>query len=228
MKKIRVTVPGGETVEAAPGTRAGDIGAPGAAAPDGRRIVAAAVDGAAVDLARPVTEDCSVEWVPLDSPEGIGILRHSTAHLMAQAVQSLFPGTQVTIGPTTRRASTTTSSATSRSRRRDREDRGTDARTGGQDLSIAREELSKAEAIELFRGMGEDYKVEILSAIPEDTVSLYRQGDWVDLCRGPQSAQHRLHPGLQAHLGGRAYWRGDEKNEMSSASTAPRSRPERS
>ncbi|MDE0032381.1 MAG: threonine--tRNA ligase [Deltaproteobacteria bacterium] len=213
MNNIRVTVPGGETVEAARGTRAGDIGSSGA--PDGRRIVAAAVDGAAVDLARPVTEDCAVEWIPLDSPEGIDILRHSTAHLMAQAVQSLFPGTQVTIGPTTqegfyydfKRDKPFTPEEIEEIEERMRE-------LAGEDLSIAREELSKAEAIELFHGMGEDYKVEILSAIPEDTVSLYRQGDWVDLCRGPHLPSTGFIQAFKLTSVAGAYWRGDEKNEM--------------
>ena len=215
MNNIRVTVPGGETVEAAAGIRAGDIRASGAGAPDGGRIVAAAVDGAAVDLARPVTEDCTVEWIPLDSAEGIDILRHSTAHLMAQAVQSLFPGTQVTIGPTTqegfyydfKRDKPFTAEEIEKIEERMRE-------LAGQDLSIAREELSRAEAIELFRGMGEDYKVEILSAIPEDTVSLYRQGDWVDLCRGPHLPSTGFIQAFKLTSVAGAYWRGDEKNEM--------------
>ncbi len=215
MNNIRVTVPGGETVEAVPGIRALDIRASGAAAPDGRRIVAAAVDGAAVDLARPVTEDCAVEWIPLDSPEGIDILRHSTAHLMAQAVQSLFPGTQVTIGPTTqegfyydfKRDKPFTPEEIEKIEERMRE-------LAGQDLPIAREELPKAEAIELFRGMGEEYKVEILSEIPEDIVSLYRQGDWVDLCRGPHLPSTGFIQAFKLTSVAGAYWRGDEKNEM--------------
>ena len=192
-----------------------DIRASGAPAPDGRRIVAAAVDGAAVDLARPVTEDCAVEWIPLDSPEGIDILRHSTAHLMAQAVQSLFPGTQVTIGPTTqegfyydfKRDKPFTPEEIEKIEERMRE-------LAGQDLPIAREELPKAEAIELFRGMGEEYKVEILSAIPEDIVSLYRQGDWVDLCRGPHLPSTGFIQAFKLTSVAGAYWRGDENNEM--------------
>ncbi len=212
MKKIRVTVPGGETLEAAPGTRAGDIGTPPS---DGRRIVAAAVDGAAVDLARPVVEDCAVAWIPLDSPAGVDILRHSTAHLMAQAVQSLFPGTQVTIGPTTqegfyydfKRDKPFTPEEIEKVEERMRE-------LAGQDLSITREELPKDEAIELFRDMGEDYKVEILSGIPDGTVSLYRQGEWVDLCRGPHLPRTGFIQAFKLTSVAGAYWRGDEKNEM--------------
>ena len=212
MKKIRVTVPGGETLEAAPGTRAGDIGTPPS---DGRRIVAAAVDGAAVDLARPVVEDCAVDWIPLDSPAGVDILRHSTAHLMAQAVQSLFPGTQVTIGPTTqegfyydfKRDKPFTPEEIEKVEERMRE-------LAGQDLSITREELPKDEAIELFRDMGEHYKVEILSGIPDGTVSLYRQGEWVDLCRGPHLPRTGFIQAFKLTSVAGAYWRGDEKNEM--------------
>ena len=84
----------------------------------------------------------------------------------------------------------------------------------GQDLPIAREELPKAEAIELFRGMGEEYKVEILSAIPEDIVSLYRQGDWVDLCRGPHLPSTGFIQAFKLTSVAGAYWRGDENNEM--------------
>ena len=212
MKKIRVTVPGGETLEAVPGTRAADIGT---LPSGGRRIVAAAVDGAAVDLARPVVDDCAVEWIPLDSPEGVDILRHSTAHLMAQAVQSLFPGTQVTIGPTTRegfyydfkRDKPFTPEEIEKVEERMQE-------LAQQDLSIAREELPKAEAIELFRSMGEDYKVEILDGIPEETVSLYRQGEWVDLCRGPHLPSTGFIQAFKLTSVAGAYWRGDEKNEM--------------
>jgi threonyl-tRNA synthetase len=215
MDKIRVTVPGGEALEAAPGTQAREIAAAGGALSGGRRIVAAAVDGTAVDLTRPVVEDCAVEWIPLDSADGIDILRHSTAHLMAQAVQGLFPGTQVTIGPTTqegfyydfKRDKPFTPEEIEKIEERMRE-------LAGQDLSIAREELSKAEAIELFRGMGEDYKVEILSAIPEETVSLYRQGDWVDLCRGPHLPSTGFIQAFKLTSVAGAYWRGDERNEM--------------
>ena len=211
MEKIRVTLPGGETFEAAPGVRAGDA----APLPSDRRVVAASVDGSPVDLSRPVREDCAFGWIALDSPEGTDILRHSTAHLMAQAVQSLFPGTQVTIGPTTRdgfyydfkRATPFTPDEVEKVEARMRE-------LAQEDLSIAREEWPKAEAMDLFRGMGEDYKVEILSEIPDETVSLYRQGDWVDLCRGPHLPGTGFIQAFKLTSVAGAYWRGDEKNEM--------------
>ena len=212
MRKIRVTIPGGSTVDADPGTRAGDIGAVPA---DGRRVVGVTVNGVAVDLASPLVEDCTVEWIPLDSIEGIDVLRHSTAHLMAQAVQGLFPEVQVTIGPTTqegfyydfKRNKPFTPEEIEMVEDRMRE-------LVEQDLSINREELPKAEAIELFRRMGEDYKVEILSGIPDDTVSLYRQGDWVDLCRGPHLPSTGFIQAFKLTSVAGAYWRGDENNEM--------------
>ena len=206
MRKIRVTIPGGSTVDADPGTRAGDIGAVPA---DGRRVVGVTVNGVAVDLASPLVEDCTVEWIPLDSIEGIDVLRHSTAHLMAQAVQGLFPEVQVTIGPTTqegfyydfKRNKPFTPEEIEMVEDRMRE-------LVEQDLSINREELPKAEAIELFRRMGEDYKVEILSGIPDDTVSLYRQGDWVDLCRGPHLPSTGFIQAFKLTSVAWAYWRG--------------------
>ena len=211
MEKIQVNVPGGETLQVSPGTHAGDVGG----MPSGRRIVAASVDGRAVDLARPLAQSCDVEWIALDSPEGIDILRHSTAHLMAQAVQSLFPGTQVTIGPTTqdgfyydfKRDKPFTPEELEKIEERMRE-------LAGQDLSIAREEVPRDEAIEMFRRMGEDYKVEIISDIPDETVSLYRQGDWVDLCRGPHLPRTGFIQAFKLTSVAGAYWRGDERNEM--------------
>ena len=130
--------------------------------------------------------DATLEWVSPESPEGLDILRHSTAHLMAQAVQDLFPGTQVTIGPTIengfyydfKRSEPFSPEELERIEKRMQE-------LVKADLKVVREELPRGEAIELFRSMGENYKVEIIEGIPDETVSLYRQGDWVDLCRGP-------------------------------------------
>src|SRR5678815_3738321 len=97
MDSIHVTLPDGKSVEVQRGTRIDEI-APSIAT--NGNIVAAKIDGRPVDLSRRLDSDCSLAWVSIDSPDGLDVLRHSTAHLMAQAVQSLFPGTQVTIGPT--------------------------------------------------------------------------------------------------------------------------------
>ena len=178
-------------------------------------IIAAKVDGVAVDLSRTLDKNCALQWITIDSPEGVDILRHSTAHLMAQAVQSLFPGTQVTIGPTIedgfyydfKRAAPFTPEELASIEARMRE-------LAEQNLKITREEMPRNAAIELFRGLGEDYKVAILEEIPEPTVSLYHQGDWVDLCRGPHVPSTGYVRAFKLTGIAGAYWRGDENNEM--------------
>ena len=212
MENIHVRLPDGQTVEVRRGTRIDEIGSGHRADGD---IIAAKVDGRPVDLNRPVEQDCFLEWISIDSPDGLDVLRHSTAHLMAQAVQSLFPGTQVTIGPTIEdgfyydfkrdRAFTAEELEKIEARM---------AEIAQSNLKVSREEMPKSKAIELFRNMGEDYKVAILEEIPDETVSLYRQGDWVDLCRGPHVPSTGAIKAFKLTGVAGAYWRGNEKNEM--------------
>jgi len=212
MENIHVRLPDGQTVEVRRGTRVDEIGSSHRANGD---IIAAKVDGRPVDLNRPVEQDCSLEWISIDSPDGLDVLRHSTAHLMAQAVQSLFPGTQVTIGPTIedgfyydfKRDQAFTAEELEKIEARM-------AEIAKSNLKVSREEMPKSQAIELFRRMGENYKVAILEEIPDDTVSLYRQGDWVDLCRGPHVPSTGVLKAFKLTGVAGAYWRGNEKNEM--------------
>jgi len=213
MENIQVTLPGGKSIEVRRGARIDELISPG----DGnkRDIIAAKVDGRPVDLSRALENDCALEWIPTESPEGLDVLRHSTAHLMAQAVQSLFPGTQVTIGPTIedgfyydfKRGQAFSQEELARIEKRMEE-------LAKSDLKVTREEMPRSQAIELFRKMGEDYKVEIIEAIPEENVSLYRQGDWVDLCRGPHVPSTRFIRAFKLTGVAGAYWRGNEQNEM--------------
>ncbi|HWO40840.1 MAG TPA: threonine--tRNA ligase [Candidatus Eisenbacteria bacterium] len=212
MASVHVTLPGGKSVAVRSGTRLSEI----AAAFDGKReIIAAKVDGRPVDLDRPVEADCTVDWIAADSPEGLDVLRHSTAHLMAQAVQSLFPGTQVTIGPTIengfyydfKRARPFSQEELQEIESRMRE-------IAQSDLKVTREEMARRDAIELFRRMGEEYKVRILEEIEDETVSVYRQGDWIDLCRGPHVPSTSYLKAFKLIGVAGAYWRGDENNEM--------------
>ena len=178
-------------------------------------IIAAKIDGRPVDLSRRLDSDCSLAWVSIDSPDGLDVLRHSTAHLMAQAVQSLFPGTQVTIGPTIedgfyydfKRDRAFTPEEIEKIEARMEE-------IAKSNLKVTREEMPRSQAIELFRGMGEDYKVAIIEDIPDENVSLYRQGDWVDLCRGPHVPSTGAIKAFKLTGVAGAYWRGNEKNEM--------------
>ena len=213
MENIQVTLPGGQSIEVRRGVRIDEL----MSATDGNKkdVIAAKVDGHLVDLSRALEKNCALEWISMDSPEGLDVLRHSTAHLMAQAVQSLFPGTQVTIGPTIdngfyydfKRAEAFSQEELVKIEKRM-------AELAQAKLTITREEVARGEAIEMFRKMGEDYKVEIIQGIPEDTVSLYRQGDWVDLCRGPHVPSTNAVRAFKLTGVAGAYWRGNEQNEM--------------
>ena len=212
MDSVRVTLSDGNSVEIRRGSRIYELAS--LLSIDGG-IIAAKLNGSPVDLSRALDEDCLLEWVAIDSPEGLDVLRHSTAHLMAQAVQSLFPGTQVTIGPTIqdgfyydfKRERPFTPEEIAKIEQRMEE-------LARANLKVTREEMPKAQAIEMFRRMGEDYKVSIIEGIAEDSVSLYRQGDWIDLCRGPHVASTGKLKAFKITGVAGAYWRGDEKNEM--------------
>ncbi len=185
---------------------------------DVRRAVAAQVQTdvvRVVDLSRPLGEDCRVTAVVPESAEGLEVLRHSCAHLMAQAVQRLFPGTEITIGPVIdngfyydfKRPAGFSPDDLVRIEE-------TMRAIVAENLPVSREEVPRDDAVRLFEAMGEHYKVEIIRGIPDDTVSLYRQGEFVDLCRGPHvpSTGHIAAFRLTSVAG--AYWRGDARNEM--------------
>jgi threonyl-tRNA synthetase len=212
MAGIHVTLPDGKTVDVPSGTRVEELATRAGVK---RGIVAAKVNGRLVDLSRALNHNATLEWVLPESPEGLDTLRHSTAHLMAQAVQSLFPGTQVTIGPTIEngfyydfKRSEPFSPEELERVEKCMED------LVKADLKIVREEMPRTEAIELFRRMGEDYKVEIIEGIPDTSVSLYRQGDWVDLCRGPHVPSTAALKAFKLTSVAGAYWRGDSRNEQ--------------
>jgi threonyl-tRNA synthetase len=181
----------------------------------GRELVAARIDGKLVDLSRRLEQDSTVEAISADSPAGLDVLRHSTAHLMAQAVQSLFPGTQVTIGPTIEngffydfappRPFTIDDLPAIEQKMRE---------LAKADLKIERIEVPRQEAISTFARMGEKYKVEIIAGLPDEFVSIYRQGDWMDLCRGPHVPSTRYLRAFKLTSVAGAYWRGDEHNAM--------------
>ena len=212
MDSIHVALPGGKSVDVRRGVRIDEL----VSEFGGKRDpLAAKVDGRLVDLSRTLDRDSTLEWVYPDSPEGLDTLRHSTAHLMAQAVQGLFPGTQVTIGPTIE-------NGFYYDFKRDQpfspeELQSIEARMqelAKADLPIVREEMARGDAIELFRKMGEQYKVEIIEGIPEEKVSLYRQGEWVDLCRGPHVPRTGAIKAFKLTSVAGAYWRGDSRNEQ--------------
>ncbi len=213
MATVAVTTPDGAVHHVEAGTRALDVLK--AAGVLNNQVLAAQANDQVIDLGRPLSEDCRLAPVAADSPLGLEVIRHSTAHLMAQAVKRLFPEVQVTIGPVIengfyydfKRAEPFTPEDLERIEATMRE-------ITKADFKVTREELPRDEAIALFREMGEEYKVEIIAGIPENRVSLYRQGEFVDLCRGPHvPSTGRIKAFKLTSVAG-AYWRGDARNEM--------------
>ena len=181
-----------------------------------RAALAGKVDGKLVDTSFRVEKDTAVSIVTDRDPEGVDILRHSSAHLLAQAVKELFPDAQVTIGPVIengfyydfsyKRPFTPEDLAAIEKRMQE---------IAKKDLPVHRKVMPRDQAVAYFRSLGEHYKAEIIAAIPEkETISLYGQGDWIDLCRGPHvPSTGKLKTFKLMRVAG-AYWRGDSKNEM--------------
>ena len=169
-----------------------------------------------VDLSHRIDTDAALAIITDKSPEGVDIIRHSTAHLLAHAVKELFPDAQVTIGPVidngfyydfSYKRPFTPEDLEAIERRM--------SEIAKREIGVAREVWSRERAVEFFKGIGEHYKAEIIASIPSDQdVSLYRQGDFIDLCRGPHvPSTGKLKVFKLTKLAG-AYWRGDSKNEM--------------
>lgn len=181
-----------------------------------KATLAGRVDGRLVDLSYVIDHDATVAIITGRDPEGLELIRHSTAHLMAQAVKQLFPEAQVTIGPAIENGFYYDFSY---SRAFTPDDlKAIEARMDEivkQDLPVERQEMDRDEAVKFFENMGEHYKAEIIASIPQgEVISLYRQGDFIDLCRGPHvpsTGKLKVHK-LMKVAG--AYWRGDSKNEM--------------
>jgi len=210
--QITVTVAGSGTARLARGVTVGE-----ALGPAARGAVAALVDGdeKAVDLFRPLDSDCTLTPVPASAPAALDVIRHSAAHLLAQAVKRLYPEAQVTIGPVIEDGFYYDFQYDPGFSPDDLERISAEMeKIVKENLPISREVVSAEDAIALFSGMGEHFKVEIIRGLGEAHVSLYRQGEFVDLCRGPHvPSTGRLAAVKLPHVAG-AYWRGNENNPM--------------
>ena len=188
---------------------AGDIGAGLAKA-----TLAGVVNGREVDASFQIEGDAELRIITGRDDQALEILRHSTAHLLAQAVQQLFPGTQVTIGPTVDDGFYYDFAADHNFTLEDLEK--IEARMKelvASDLPVTRRVTSREDAVALFKGMGEHYKVEIIEDLPADEeISLYQQGDWMDLCRGPHVPSTGKLGAFKLTKVAGAYWRGDSNN----------------
>ena len=212
---MQVQLPDGSQKEVPDNATVADV-----AASIGKRLakdaIAGKVNGKVVDVYAKVPSGARVEIVTPKTPEGLDTIRHSTAHLMAMAVQELFPGTQVTIGPVIENGffyDFGTDRPFSDEDLRHIEEKMSEL--AKRDLPIRREEWNRDEAVKVFDKIGEKYKVEIIKSIPGDeTLSVYRQGEWFDLCRGPHVPSTGKLGAFKLLSVAGAYWRGDEHNAM--------------
>ncbi|MGA1847076.1 threonine--tRNA ligase [Deferribacter abyssi] len=180
-----------------------------------KQAVAGIINGEMVDIYCKVNDGDKVKIITERDKNGLEVLRHSTAHLMAQAVKRLFKNVKVTIGPTIEDGFYYDFDIDTPFTEDDLEKIEAEmSRIAKENLPIRRKEVTKKEAIELFKKLGEDYKVEIINELEEDIVSVYEQGEFVDLCRGPhlESTGKIKYFKLLSVAG--AYWRGDENNKM--------------
>jgi len=215
MSQLKITLPDGSVREFSKPTTAYAI-----ASAIGKRLgeaaIGAKVDGHEYDVLRPIESDAKVAILTKDSKEGLEILRHSTAHLMAQAVKELYPGSQLTIGPVIEDGFFYDIDSPTQITVDDLPK--IEKRMGeivARKLEVSRKEFPRPEAIALFDKLGEKYKIELINSFPPDEpVSAYQQGDFIDLCRGPHVPNtERIGKFKLLSVAG-AYWRGDEKNKM--------------
>src|SRR5882762_7106379 len=181
-----------------------------------KAALAARVNGKLVDTSYVIAEDANLAILTDKDPEGLEVIRHSTAHLLAQAVKELFPEAQVTIGPVIedgfyydfayQRPFTPEDLAAIEAKMTE---------LVRADEKVTRRVMARDEAVKFFRGLGEIYKAEIIASIPEkEQISLYGQGNWVDLCRGPHVPSTGKLKAFKLTKVAGAYWRGDSRNEM--------------
>ena len=212
---IQITLPDGTRKQVPAGCTVRE-----ALTPEGGRldakVLAAKINGEPMDLSRPLEQDATIEALTFESAEGREVYRHSSTHIMAQAVKEVFPTAQLTIGPALDdgfyydfafdRPFTPEDLEKIEARAIEIMKRG---------LTVTRSELSKQDAIKFFQERGEGYKVELINSFDDASpISLYRQGEFVDLCRGPHLPTTGYVGAFKLLSTGGAYWRGDERNPM--------------
>src|SRR5918992_2688643 len=213
---IALTFPDGARREYQDGISGLDI-AKGISPSLAKRTVAMAIDGEVRDLSEEIHSDGKIEFLSREDPRALELIRHDAAHVLAEAVQTLWPGTQVTIGPVIEngfyydffRNEPFTPEDFPTIEKKMRE-------IIARDKPFSKEIWSRDEAKRVFRDMGEDFKVELVDAIPEDQqIKIYKQGDWFDLCRGPHmTSTGKVGNAFKLMKVAGAYWRGDSNREM--------------
>src|SRR5829696_4769165 len=213
---ITLTFPDGAQRQFEPGTTGRQI-ADGISKSLTKRTVAIALDGALTDLADPIARDARIEFVSRDDPRALELIRHDAAHVLAEAVQALYPGTQVTIGPVIEngfyydfaRPEPFTPEDFPAIEAKMRE-------IIARDRPFTKELWSRDKARQVFRDKGESFKLELIDAIPEgEDLKIYAQGEWFDLCRGPHmTSTGKVGSAFKLMKVAGAYWRGDSRNPM--------------
>ena len=213
---VALTFPDGARREYPASTTGFDV-AKGISPSLAKRTVAMALDGAVADLADPITKDAKIKFLTRDDPRALELIRHDAAHVLAEAVQTLWPGTQVTIGPVIEngfyydffRNEPFTPEDFPAIEKKMRE-------IIARDQPFTKEVWSRDQAKKVFRDKGELFKVELVDAIPADQeIKIYKQGDWFDLCRGPHmTSTAKIGDAFKLMKVAGAYWRGDARNPM--------------
>jgi threonyl-tRNA synthetase len=216
MPMVALTFPDGARREYPQGTTGLDI-AKGISPSLAKRTVAMALDGALADLSDPIDHDAKIEFINREDPRALELIRHDAAHVLAEAVQTLWPGTQVTIGPVIEngfyydffRNQPFTPEDLPVIEKKMKE-------IIARDKPFTKEEWSREQAKKVFGDKGESFKVELIDAIPADQqIKIYKQGDWFDLCRGPHmTSTAKIGNAFKLMKVAGAYWRGDSKNPM--------------
>jgi len=213
---VALTFPDGARRDYPQGTTGFDI-AKGISPSLAKRTVAMALDGVLTDLNDPIEHDAKIEFISREDPRALELIRHDAAHVLAEAVQSLWPGTQVTIGPVIengfyydfyRNQPFTPEDLPVIEKKM--------AEIIARDKPFTKEVWSREKTKQTFRDMGENFKVELVDAIPEDQqIKIYKQGDWFDLCRGPHmTSTGKIGNAFKLMKVAGAYWRGDSNNPM--------------
>ena len=212
---MKISLPDGSVIEMAEKSTVADVAA---SISEGllRNAVCGKVNGELVDLSHVLTEDCEVKILTLKDKEGLNVYRHTTAHVLAQAVKNIFPTSKLAIGPTVENGFYYDIEFKTPITRDDLTKIENEMKEIiKSDLPIERFVYSRQDALKIFRDFSEPYKVELINDLPKDSViSFYKQGDFMDLCRGPHlPSTGRIKAFKLTSITG-AYWRGDEKNKM--------------
>jgi threonyl-tRNA synthetase len=212
-KLVTVTFSDGRSATCPHGTLISAVN--GTTADDGSVPIAALANGSPVDLSTPVVDDVTLVYIYPDSPQGEDIIRHSTSHIMAQAVQELYPGAKVTIGPSIENGFYYDFDYERPFTPEDLEKiEGRMREIIAANRPITRAVLPKEEALKLYKEKNEPYKLEIIGEIADDHITVYSQGGFTDLCRGPHLPSTGMVRAFKLTSVAGAYWRGSEKNKM--------------